>query len=187
MVARQMVVIALLRGVNVGGHNRIKMDVLKSLCAGLGLCDIRTYIQSGNIVFTTKEKSLAKLAIRIEDSIENKAGFRPSVILRTAAELEDVIAKSPFAAREGIESNKLYVTFVASEPTAEACSKVLAIKADPEELHIVGRELYIYFPDGMGRTKLPLAAIDRALKVAATARNWNTVTKLVEMATASHR
>jgi uncharacterized protein (DUF1697 family) len=177
-----MVVIALLRGVNVGGHNRIKMEVLKSLCEGLGLCDIRTYIQSGNIVFSTSDKSLAKVAGRIEDSIEKEAGFRPSVILRTASELHGVVARNPFADREDVAPNKLYVTFLASEPTTEARDKVLAFKADPEELRIVGRELYIFFPDGMGRTKLPLPAIERALKVPATARNWNTVTKLVEMA-----
>ena len=179
-----MVVIALLRGVNVGGHNKIKMDVLKSLCEKLGLTGVRTYVQSGNAVFSTKEKEkdLQKLAERIEDAIEHEGGFRPSVILRTAAELQDVIARNPFRDREGIEPAKLVVTFLASSPSTEACAKIRGIKADPEELHLDGRELYIYFPSGMGRTKLPLAAIDRAFKIAGTGRNWNTVTRLLAMA-----
>lgn len=177
-----MVVISLLRGVNVGGRNLIRMDALRTLYESLGLGDVRTYVQSGNVVFSTREKDLQKLAKRIEDGIESKFGFRPSVILRTSAELRDVVARNPFAGREDIEPNKLLIMFLASEPGAEARSKILAIKAEPEELRMDGRELYIYFPDGMGKTKLPLASIERALKVPGTGRNWNTVTKLLAMA-----
>src|SRR5215471_10775635 len=91
-----LAVVALLRGVNLGGHKQIKMDVLRGLCESLGLCNPQTYIQSGNVVFTTKERDFPKLAPRIEAAIEKRAGFRPDVILRTCAEMRDVIARNPF-------------------------------------------------------------------------------------------
>lgn len=178
------VVIALLRAVNVGSHNKIRMEDLRALCQSLKLHKPQTYVQSGNVVFATKEPNLTRLAKRIEDAIEQKSGFRPDVILRTPAELRKVIAKNPFAKRKDIEPSKLIVTFLAQEPSPDAVAKVLAIKADPEELFVQGRELYVYFPTGMGRTKLPVASIGRTLKTPGTARNWNSVLKLMEMAEA---
>ncbi len=174
-------IISLLRGVNVGGHHKIKMDALRALYESLGLRNPQTYIQSGNVVFRTSERDTSKLAARIESAIEKKCSFRPDVILRTESELRDVIARNPFAKRNGIEPNKLAVIFLAQEPEPAARTAVLSIKPDPEELHLLGRELYIYFPDGMGRSKLP-AALAKAMKNAGTARNWNTVAKLLEMA-----
>lgn len=176
------VVISLLRGVNVGGHNQIKMEALRALYESLGLLDVQTHIQSGNVVFRTKGRDLALLAKRIGDGIEQGFGFRPGVILRTPAELRDAIARNPFRERPGIEPSKLLVTFLLSDPGAEAREKVLGIKADPEELRIEGRELYVHYPNGMGRTKLPAALIEKILKTPGTGRNWNTVTKLLEMA-----
>jgi uncharacterized protein (DUF1697 family) len=175
--------ICLLRGVNVGGHNQIKMDALRALCESLKLCNAQTYIQSGNVVFQTKEEEsdAAKLAARIESEIEKKHGFRPDVVLRTTSEMKGVIARNPFSKRKGIEPNKLAVMFLAREPEPAVQDAVRKIKPDVEELHLLGRELFIYFPDGMGRSKLvPLLA--RALQNAGTARNWNTVVKLLEMA-----
>lgn len=176
------VVISMLRGVNVGGHNKVPMESLRSLYASLGLLDAQTYVQSGNVVFRTKDTNLVSLARKIESAIEHTFGFRPSVILRTTAELRTAIAANPFAARSGIEPNRLLVTFLAGSPAAEARQKALSIKADPEELHILERELYTYFPNGMARPKLSMASVERALKIPATGRNWNTVTKLLEMA-----
>jgi uncharacterized protein (DUF1697 family) len=176
------VIISMLRGVNVGGHNKIKMEALRALYESLKLKDAQTYVQSGNVIFATDERDIARLAKRIEDGIERKFGFRPSVILRTAAEMRDVIARNPFAKRRGIEPSKLLVTFLASDPDAEAREKVRQVKCDPEELRIEGRELYIYFPNGMGRSKLPWAGFGKALKTPGTGRNWNSVTKMLEMA-----
>ncbi len=176
------VIISMLRAVNVGGHNKIKMDALRTLYESLKLRDAQTYVQSGNVIFRTKEPDLTSLGRRIQNGIERKFGFRPDVILRTASELRDVIARNPFAKRRGIEPSKLLVTFLAEDPGAEARDKVRSIKADPEELRIEGRELYIYFPNGIGRSKLSLAAIERALKTPGTGRNWNSVTKMLEMA-----
>lgn len=176
------VIICMLRGVNVGGHNLIKMDALKALCVSLKLKDPQTYVQSGNVIFKTEEKDLAKLTKRIQDAIERKVGFRPEVILRSAAEFREVIAGNPFAKRSGIEPGKLLVNFLAADPGREARDKALAIKTDPEELHIIGREAYIYFPNGQGKSKLPWPAIERTLKTSGTGRNWNSVTKMLTIA-----
>jgi uncharacterized protein (DUF1697 family) len=176
------VMISMLRGVNVGGHNKIKMDALRALYEFLKLRDAQTYVQSGNVIFSTDERDISRLAKRIEDGIERKFGFRPDVILRTAAEMRDVIARNPFAKRRGIEPGKLLVSFLASDPGEEARKKLCQMKCDPEELRVEGREVYIYFPNGMGRSKLPWAGLNKMLKTPATGRNWNSVTKMLEMA-----
>jgi uncharacterized protein (DUF1697 family) len=176
------VIISMLRGINVGGHNKIKMEALRALYESLKLRDTQTYVQSGNVVFRTDERDMPRLAKRIEDGIERKFGFRPDAILRTSAEMREVIAKNPFAKRRGIEPGKLLVSFLASDPGAESREKVRQMKCDPEELRIEGREIYIYFPNGMGRSKLPWAALDKTLKTPVTGRNWNSVTKMLEMA-----
>jgi uncharacterized protein (DUF1697 family) len=176
------VVISMLRGVNVGGHNKIKMEALRALYESMKLREAQTYVQSGNVIFRTDERDIALLTKRIEDGIERKFGFRPNVILRTAAEMREVIARNPFAKRRGIEPSKLLVTFLGSDPGAEAREKILQIKCDPEELRIEGRELYIYFPNGIGRSKLSWAGLEKTLKTPGTARNWNSVTQMLEMA-----
>ena len=175
------VFICLLRGVNVGGNNLIKMDALRKLCISLGLCDPQTYVQSGNIVFQSDEREPAVLARGIGDAIEQKFGFRPEVVIRTASEIKDAIARNPFAKRRGIEPAKLLVNFLAEAPGAEVRDAILGLKLGPEEVRIDGREIYIYFPDGMGRSKL-WPAIGKKLKNPGTGRNLNTVTKLLEMA-----
>ena len=175
------VIISMLRGVNVGGHNKIKMDALRDLYESLDLRNPQTYVQSGNVVFRAEAKDLAVLAKRIEDAIERKFGFRPSVVLRTTSDLTDVIARNPFAKRSGIEASKLLVTFLAAAPSPDARDEILGIKVSSEEVRIDGRELYVYFPDGMGRSKV-WPAIEKALKKSGTGRNWNTVTKLLEIA-----
>jgi uncharacterized protein (DUF1697 family) len=176
------VYIALLRGVNLQSHNRIKMDALRTVCESIKLRDVQTYIQSGNIVFRTPETNEAKLAARIERAIESEFQCRTPVILRTTSQWKEAIARNPFAARSGIEPNRLLVTFLAADPGHEAREKARAIPAAPEELHIFERELYTYFPNGMARPKLSMAAVERALKVTGSGRNWNSVVKLLEMA-----
>jgi uncharacterized protein (DUF1697 family) len=176
------VAISLLRGINVGGHHKIKMDALRQLYESLGLRDAITYIQSGNVVFRTKERNQAVLAKRIEDGIEKQFGFRPRVMVRTIPELKDVIGGNPFAKRSGIEPRKLLVSFLAGDPTPEARDKALQMQTDSEELHLGAREFYIYFANGMARPKLSWVAVEKILKVPGTGRNWNTVTKLLEIA-----
>lgn len=178
------VIISLLRGVNIGGHHKMKMDALRDFYESLGLQDAQTYVQSGNVVFRTKEHDFSRLAKRIEDAIEESLGFRPAVILRTSVELKGVISRNPIATRRGIDPKKLAVMFLKETPTAECLQNALKIKTAPEELWINGREAYIYFPNGMARPKMSWPAIERALKTTGTGRNWNTVTKLFELAQA---
>jgi uncharacterized protein (DUF1697 family) len=175
-------IISMLRGVNLGPHNRIKMEELCALYESLGLQGAQSYIQSGNVIFRSEQKDLDALANRIETGIERKFGFRPSVILRTTAELRKAIARNPFAERQEIEPSKLLVTFLDKDPGKEIREQLRKIKTEPEELRVEGREVYIYFPNGMARPKLKWAAIERVWKTRSTGRNWNTVQKMLEMA-----
>jgi uncharacterized protein (DUF1697 family) len=174
----------MLRGVNLAGHNRISMEALRGIYESLPLRDARTYVQSGNVVFRSDAGHLARLAARIEQAIERQAGFRTPVILRTAAEMRDVVRRNPIANRSDVDAARFLVTFLAAEPEAAALAKARALKADPEEVWIDGREVYMYFPNGLARPKLSWMAVEKALGVAGTGRNWNTVLKLVEMAEA---
>jgi uncharacterized protein (DUF1697 family) len=175
-------IICMLRGVNVGGHNKIKMDALRALCGSLKLECAQTYVQSGNVVFFSAEKNLVLLSKRIEEAIERKFGFRPGVVLRSTAELRKIIGKNPFVGRNDIEPAKLLVVFLASAPAKIARDKLLKFDARGEELHMHGSELYVYFRNGMGQTKLSWPALRKTLNSSFTGRNWNTVTKLLEMA-----
>jgi uncharacterized protein (DUF1697 family) len=176
------VIVSLLRGVNVGGHHQIKMDALRDLYESLGLRKAETFIQSGNVVCTTQARDLNALAKRIEDAIEKKCGFRCDVVLRGAAEMRSAVSRNPFAERPGIDPAKLLITFLAGDPDPEGCVKVRAMDIHPEELYIDGREVYVYFPNGIARPKLSWPVIGKCLKVAATARNLTTVRKLLEIA-----
>lgn len=184
----------MLRGVNLVGRNKIKMDALRTLYESLKLEDPRTYIQSGNVIFRTKfparsasnEKHLAALAKKIQSSIERNFNCRPEVILRTPGELRAAIAASPFPAHRNLHFSKVLVTFLAAAPTAQAASAaqatLLALKGHPEEVHLKGRELYIYFPNGVGQSKLPWSKVEKLLNVTGTARNWNSVMKMLAIA-----
>lgn len=176
------VLISMLRGVNVGPHKRIKMDALRGIYESLKLEDVRTFIQSGNIIFRTKEKNLPALAKKIQAAVEREFGFRPEVVLRTTDELRQAIAASPFTKRRDVEPAKLLITFLIAEPAPEAHSTLSNLKSHPEELHLKGRELYIYFPNGMGKTKLPWSSVEKLLKTTGTARNLNSAVKMLAIA-----
>ena len=153
------VAISLLRGVNVGGHHKIKMEELRELYESLGLRHAQTYVQSGNVVFRTDARDFTRLSKRIADAIEQRFAFRPGVILRTAADLRAVIAANPFASRRDLDPSRLLVQFLASEPPADARERILRIESEPEELRMEGRELYIYYPSGMARPKVPWTSL----------------------------
>lgn len=172
----------MIRGINVGGHNKINMGELRALYESLKFEDPRTYVQSGNVIFRTKEKISPALAKKIQSAIERKFNCRPEVILRTADELRKVVAATPFPASRGLEPGKVLVTFLAAEPGPEANATLIKFKRHPEEIHLNGRELYIYFPDGAGKSKLPWASIADALKTQGTARNWNSIVKILAIA-----
>jgi uncharacterized protein (DUF1697 family) len=170
------VLISMLRGVNLGPHNRIKMDALRAVYESLKFEGPRTYVQSGNVIFRTKEKNTSQLAAKIRTAIEKKFKCSPEVILRTAEELRKAIAATPFADRPNLEPGKILVTFLAAAPPLEAQAGFDKFKDYPEE------ELYIYFPNGAGRSKLPWSAVEKLLKVTGTARNWNSVKAMLEIA-----
>jgi len=180
----------MLRGVNLVGRNKIKMDALRTLYESLKLEDPRTFIQSGNVIFRTKlphnQKNSAALAGKIQNGIERTFGFRPEVILRTPDELRAAIAATPFPAHRNLHFSKVLVTFLVAAPTAQATSAasatLLALKGHPEEVHLKGRELYIYFPNGVGQSKLPWSKVEKLLNVTGTARNWSSVTKMLAIA-----
>jgi uncharacterized protein (DUF1697 family) len=176
------VVISMLRGVNVGPHKRIKMDALRAVYESLKLEDVRTFIQSGNVIFRTKEKNLPALPRKIQAAIEAKFGFRVEVILRTADELRQAIAANPFGKRRDVEPGKLLISFLEAEPGADARSALERLKDYPEELHLKGRELYIYFPDGAGKSKLPWSSLEKLFQVTGTARNLNSAVKMLAIA-----
>jgi uncharacterized protein (DUF1697 family) len=176
------VLISMLRAVNVGGHSKIKMDALRALYTSLKFDNPQTYLQSGNVIFTTGESKLDVVAKRIQSAIEKKFACRTEIILRTTAELRSVVAKNPFSKRPNIEPSKLLIAFLASDPGDTARKILQEQKFSPEELLVAGRELYIYFPDGMGKSRLPWPRIYKILNTPGTGRNWNSVTKMLEMA-----
>ncbi len=178
--------IALVRGINVGGKNILPMESLRSLCADVGMEDAKTYIQSGNIVFRADRSALAgsaSLVERLEKAIEKARGFRPRVVVRTLVEWSAIIDASPFSGRKGVEPNKLLVFVLDGRPSAAAAKSLASVNRGAEEPVLIGRELFVYFPDGAGKSKLSMPAVERALGVAGTGRNWNTVLKLREMGT----
>ena len=175
------VFIAMLRGINVGGSHIVSMADLRALLTGLGLRKVQTHLQSGNAVFESDERDRVRLSGKIAQALERKFSFRVDTLLRTRAELAAVIANNPFARSKGIEPAKLVVHFLPNPMGKTERDEIAQLKAGREQIRFGDCELYIYFPDGQGRSKLPVA-LDRILKKTTTARNWNTVTKLVELA-----
>jgi len=176
------VLISMLRGVNVVGRNQIKMEALRAVYKSLKFEDPRTFIQSGNVIFRTRQKNSPVLAKKIQDAIEDAFGFRPAVIVRTPDELRRAIAATPFPSHRNLHPSKILVTFLSGEPGPEAQATLLGLRGYPEEVHLKGRELYIYFPNGAGQTNLPWSAVEKLLRVTGTARNWNSVTKMLAIA-----
>lgn len=174
--------IAMLRGINVSGQKIIKMERLRASFEALGFSEIKTYVQSGNVVFKTEKASTAGLAEKIAKKILNDFGFSVSVLIRTPAEPGEVLKQNPFPKQPAGNENKSYVTFL-SEPVprgAEAFLKPLAAKT--ERFFVSGREIYLHCPDGYGNTKFSNSAIEKKLSLEATTRNWRTVNSLFEMA-----
>lgn len=168
--------LSLLRGINLGSHNKISMPELKELYEALGFKNVRTYIQSGNVAFDCEEKDEEKIAGKIEKAILEKFGHEVKVLIRTKEELERLISKNPF---EKMDEGRRYVTFLEKAADASAAEKIAPFKSSSEDFVISGREIYMYVPDGYGRTKLSNNLIERKCGVAATTRNWKTVKALV--------
>jgi uncharacterized protein (DUF1697 family) len=169
---------ALLRGINVGGNKKVPMAELRAMTAKLGFDDPKTLLQSGNLVFSAKSQPMAKLELLLENATKKHIGVECSYLLRSAAEWEKIVAANPFKAEAKADPSHLAVTFCREVPTASALSLLRAEIRGKEDFEAVGRELFAWYPDGMGNSKLALALSKNRLGTICTARNWNTVMKV---------
>jgi len=176
------VYVSLLRAANVGGTGLIKMDALRAVHEALGLGDVRTLLQSGNVLFRSRLTDRRALVKRIVQEIERRLDVQVEVILRTLEELASIVDRGPELSPRA-DKSKLLVMFLSAVPSAaaqEALKKWHKSKELKELLEIRGPEIYLYYPDGVGRSKLTSSLIEGKLETSGTARNWNTLMKLVE-------
>lgn len=167
--------VALLRAVNVAGHGKVTMDELRAAFDAAGFTDVRTYIQSGNVVFASASPVTAA---DVERSVGESLGTEPTVMLRTAGEMAAVIDRNPFP---GVDTKEIHVAFLVEAPAADVVEALDVSDLAPEQAAVVGADVYLHLPAGVGRSKLP-GRVGKQLDVPMTVRNWRTVTKLVDMA-----
>jgi uncharacterized protein (DUF1697 family) len=172
--------VALLRGINVGGRNMVPMAELKPALSALGLEDVVTYIQSGNVVFRSRSRAAGEVAADVERQIAEVFGIDVAVLLRTPAQLRKIAADNPFLGK-GADVSKLHVVFLEAKPAKGAIAKLDPDRSPPDEFSVRGREIYLRLPNGAGRSKLTIDWFERGLGVRATARNWKTLDKLIEL------
>ncbi len=176
-----MTYIAMLRGINVGGHKIVSMADLVKLFEAEKFRNVRTYVQSGNVVFEAPAAASDALAAKLEERLRKKLGFSVPVVIRTKDELDRIVSANPLAKKREIDKEKLHVTFLATKPEA-ALAAELDLPTSKGELFLVkGREVYLYCPNGYGTSKLNNTAFEKKLKVAATTRNWKTTRALLEL------
>ncbi len=171
---------ALLRGINLLGHRRISMPALEALFTSSGAKNVRSYIQSGNIVFDAPATALKKIATHVDREMNSQHGFGCHFTTRSAAELAKVVAGNPFADRV-CDNKTLHVVFLADAPSQEKTDALDPDRSPGDEFRVIGREVYLYLPNGMARTKLSNQWLDSKLKTVSTVRNWNTVNTLAKM------
>lgn len=170
--------VALLRGINVGGHNMIKMPELKRMLEGMGLERVQTYIQSGNALFVS-DKEAEPLQKAIEDEIKMVFGLSVAVVLRTSTELKGVLDSCTFAMDSLAKGESIHVSFMRESPSAEALSRLRDLTCEPDEFQIRDKEIYVLFRQSVRDSKLPSKL--QKLGVPATSRNWNTIVELIAM------
>jgi uncharacterized protein (DUF1697 family) len=167
----------------MAGHNKIKMTDLSSLYKKIGLEDVETFIQSGNVVFTDPGNlSETDLTAQIEDAINKKFKYNIPVILRTPEEFREIISLNPFSDVENFSPEKLAVIFLYEKPTEDQTGKVKNIDYPPDKFVISGKEIFIYCPNGFGRSKIYTGFFENKMKVSGTGRNWNTINALLKIA-----
>ena len=171
--------VAMLRGINVSGHNLIKMEALRALFEACGFANVRTYIQSGNVVFTARAGAAACVTA-IEKALARELRKPIAVALRTAQELGSIIRANPFAREKDADESKFAVTFLQAPPNKARLDALAGVQSGRDRFAARGKEIYLYLPDGFGRSKLA-AGLERILSLPGTSRNWNTVKKLHEI------
>jgi uncharacterized protein (DUF1697 family) len=172
--------IAMLRGVNVGG-NSLRMEWLRSACESIGLRNVRTYVQSGNVVFTSA-MSAAKLARTLKATVDAQTRLPVTIVIRSTAQMAKIVAGNPFPGQQGVDAAKLHVTFLDRAPVRPALDRLDALAGSRDQYRLADSEIYLYCPLSYGDTKLSNTAIEKVLGVGATTRNWKTVTTLSAMA-----
>jgi uncharacterized protein (DUF1697 family) len=172
---------ALLRAVNVGGTGKVSMAGLRAAVETLGFKDVRSLLQSGNLVFDAGAKSSATVETTLEAAFEKAFGFKTDIYARTGAEIAQIIARCPFAKEAKSDPARLHVLFMRKAPAAATFKALDGAIRGPERVRGDGRHAYIHYPDGAGASKLTSAVIARHLGTPGTARNWNTVSKLAAM------
>ena len=172
--------VALLRGINVGGKNMLPMRELAALFTAAGCRDVKTYIQSGNVVYKASPEVAGTLPGVITEAILQRFGLRVPVVTRTAAALQAVVAGNSFLAAGG-DPETLFVAFLADAPAVERVAQLDPQRSPPDQFVVLGKEIYLCFPHGVGRTKLSNAYFDGKLATVSTVRNWRTVLRLVEL------
>ena len=173
--------LALLRGVNVSGHNMIKMDALKKMLENMGFQNVETYIQSGNIFFDSEEENAASVGFKIKQEISKVFGYDVPVIMVSKTDLELCFKNNPYLKEKECDIKKLYVAFISKELTAAAINDLKISNFKPDEAAIDSNRIYIKYAIGAGKTNLDQKYIEKKLNVVSTIRNWNTVTNLFEM------
>jgi len=174
--------ISLLRGINVGGHRKLPMAELRELAEALGWGDVRSYIQSGNLVFTHRAAKTEKLSRELTKAIEERFGFDVPVVTRTRGEWEKAIEANPFIERGDCDPGQLSIVFLSSNPQRDGLTKLEARDLRNDEFQLIGREIFLHCPDGAANARISITDFERALGASATARNLRTVGKLREMA-----
>jgi uncharacterized protein (DUF1697 family) len=174
--------IAMLRGINIGPHKRMKMEKLRAACEGLGFAGVKTYIQSGNAVFRAAKLSPPALSKKLGECIVKDFGFSAEVISRSREEMKEIIDDNPFTKERGIDTSKLHVAFLSESAPAAALKKLQELTLAPDRTHSSGKEIYFYFPNGVSGSSLWRHPLDRVLSLPVTMRNWKTVTSLYQMA-----
>jgi uncharacterized protein (DUF1697 family) len=176
-----MMHIALLRGINLAGNKMIAMADLRDLLATLGFTEVKSLLQSGNLIFGSARRTPAQLEAFLAAETQKRLGVQADVFVRTASELADVVARNPFTAEAKSDPGHLLVIFLRDAPDAKAAAALNAAIVGREVARVIGRHAYVVYPDGVGRSKLSHAIIEKKLGTRGTARNWNTVTKLAEL------
>ncbi len=174
--------VSLLRGINVGGHKKIKMADLRALYESQGFRQTRTLLQSGNAVFRAETSDLAQLKRRLEDGIHERFGFEAQVILRSLAEYRATLDHHAFSAAQLERGNHALILFLSAAPDPVAVEALRANNPGREEISAAGDALYVFYTDGVARSKLDTKRIERALNLVATARNWNTCQRILKLA-----
>jgi uncharacterized protein (DUF1697 family) len=173
--------LALLRGINVSGHNMIKMDTLKKLLEDIQFQNVETYIQSGNVFVETTEENPNSVGFTIKQEIFKQLGFDVPAIVISKSDLEKCLTNNPFFKEKNVDTKKLYVAFISKELNNNALNDLKISQFKPDEAYIDENRIYMKLETGAAKTKLTQKYIEKKLNVTATSRNWNTVNKLLEM------